>query len=342
MPSGLGCAEGAVGPMGDNPPCKRGRRSFASPFHVLVVGMLLVVPAAGCEGQDVQTSQEHRLLSDLEILAADTMEGRRTGTEGNARARRFLLNRMQEEGISPLGATGFQHSFSFAPSAGGAEVQGVNLAAMVEGRSRPGLWMVITAHYDHLGARDGEIFNGADDNASGTTALLHLASHFRQHPLEHSILFLFLDAEEMGLQGARAFVRNPLVPLDSVVLNVNLDMVSRSPVGELYVAGTYHTPELRPRVQAVPARDGVTLLFGHDRPDLPPGDDWTLSSDHGPFHEAGIPFLYFGVEDHPGYHDPSDTFHDITPHFYEAAVGLMGDVIRSLDPQAPELLTLKR
>ncbi|MEX2527805.1 MAG: M20/M25/M40 family metallo-hydrolase, partial [Gemmatimonadota bacterium] len=317
-------------------------RSIASPLHILALGILLVAPVAACHGQDVRTLPESRLLSDLESLAADAMEGRRTGTTGNALARQFLLNRLEEEELSPLGTSGFEHPFPVVRSDGADEVQGVNLAAAVEGRSRPGLWTVITAHYDHLGVREDEVFNGADDNASGTAALLHLASHFRQHPPMHSILFLFVDAEEMGLQGARAFIQHPLISLDSVVLNVNLDMVSRSPEGELYVAGTHHTPALRARVQAVPPGDGVTLLFGHDSPDLPPGDDWTLSSDHGPFHQAGIPFLYFGVEDHPGYHHPSDTFENVTPRFYQAAVGTIGDIIRSLDPQLPELLALKR
>jgi Zn-dependent M28 family amino/carboxypeptidase len=118
---------------------------------------------------------------------------------------------------------------------------------------------------------------------------------------------------------------------------VNMDMVSRSEAGELYAAGTYHYPFLFPLVERVAERAPVTLLTGHDRPDLPPGDDWTLSSDHGAFHEVGIPFIYFGVEDHPGYHNPTDTFENITPEFYVRAVTTVLDFVREADAELAEI-----
>src|SRR5690606_17653456 len=157
----------------------------------------------------------------------------------------------------------------------------------------------------------GEIYHGADDNASGSAALLELARHFAASPPRNSVVVAALDAEEMGLRGARAFVANPPIPLDSILLNVNMDMVGRNAAGELYVAGTYHCPFLGGLVDAVAGRSGVTLLRGHDEPTLPAGDDWTLASDHGAFHAEDIPFLYFGVEDHPDYHRPTDTFENI-------------------------------
>jgi len=77
----------------------------------------------------------------------------------------------------------------------------------------------------------------------------------------------------------------------------------------------------------------VTLLAGHDRPDLSPGDDWTHASDHGPFHEAGIPFLYFGVEDHEDYHRPTDTFANIDADFLLRAVETVRHAVELLDAE---------
>ena len=116
-----------------------------------------------------------------------------------------------------------------------------------------------------------------------------------------------------------------------MVLNVNLDMVSRNERDELYVAGTYHYPSLLPLVQRLAGEAPVTLRTGHDRPDLPSGDDWTLLSDHGPFHRAGIPFLYFGVEDHEDYHMPTDTFDKIDADFFVRAVETVRRALRALD-----------
>ena len=278
-----------------------------------------------------------QLLESLSVLAHDSMEGRRTGSEGSERAQRYLLDRYDGLGLAPVAGARTQ-SFSFTSRRDSEEYEGLNILGKVEGTVHPERYVVVTAHYDHLGMQDGEIFNGADDNASGSAALLALAAYFLETPPEHSIVFAALDAEEMGLQGARAFITDPPVPLQQVIMNVNLDMISRSEVDELYAAGTYHYPFLTPLVEEVAAEAPVRLLMGHDSPDLPPGDDWTMASDHGPFHEAGIPFIYFGVEDHPGYHHPSDTFQNITPGFYVNAVETVLDFLLVVDREAEAIL----
>jgi Zn-dependent M28 family amino/carboxypeptidase len=237
---------------------------------------------------------------------------------------------MAARGLAPVGPE-FEHPFPF--SANGSEIEGVNLLGMVVGTERPEDFLVITAHYDHLGIRDGEVFNGADDNASGTSALLALASHFASARPRHSVLFAALDAEEMGLRGSREFIADPPVPLGAILLNVNMDMVSRSQAGELYVAGTFHYPFLAPLVSRIQSEAKVTLLVGHDTPNLPSGDDWTFASDHGPFHQAGIPFVYFGVEDHPGYHAPTDDIGEITPEFFVEATQTVLAFVRLADEE---------
>jgi Zn-dependent M28 family amino/carboxypeptidase len=318
-------------------------------MHLLRVGTLLGLTAVSACASPQQTPADRtqgtavvasgidhaQLITDIRVLSADSMEGRRTGTPGNERARAYLLERFAEIGMAPLGDS-FEHRFRFVPRGETAELDGVNLVGYVRGTSHPDRYLVVTAHYDHLGIRNGEIYSGADDNASGTAGLLALARHFIDEPPAHSVIFLATDAEEMGLQGARAFVAAPPVPREALRFNVNMDMISRNERDELYAAGTYHRPWLVPLIERIAAAAPVTLLMGHDRPDLPPGDDWTHASDHGPFHDAGIPFLYFGVQDHPDYHRPTDVFENIDPDFFGRAVETVRRAVREIDEELEE------
>jgi len=283
-----------------------------------------------------------RLHRDASILAADSMEGRRVGTPGNAAARAWLIGRLQEIGVEPLGvgegegeatpgSGGFGVTFPAVIGGDNTPVEGVNLVGRIPGSSPDGPVIVLGAHYDHLGVRDGEIFNGADDNASGTSGALAIAEQLVAQRPSHTVIVALFDGEEGGLRGARAFVGNPPLPLDRIALMINMDMVGRNDAGELYAVGTYHRPGLEPLVAAVAADAPVTLLMGHDRPDLPPGDDWTNASDHGPFHQQGVPFLYFGVEDHADYHQPTDTADRLQPAFHAAAVETVLRVLEAAD-----------
>ena len=333
--------------MTSNAPAPRSRRGrghrLRSPATVWTLALVLgaaACPAPEAVSLDPRTDtriDREQLLRDIQILAHDSMEGRRAGTPGIERARRFLLPAFRERGLQPVNGA-WTHEFQGTVRNDGGPLEGVNIMGMVPGTEHPERFLVVTAHYDHLGIRNGEIYNGADDNASGTSALLAIGEYLARNPLRHSVLFLALDAEEMGLQGARAWVADPSVGPDAVVMNVNMDMISRSEVGELYAAGTYHYPFLRPLVEKVARTERLTLLMGHDRPDLPPGDDWTMASDHGAFHEQGIPFIYFGVEDHPGYHNPTDTFENITPDFYVAAVETVLDFLLAADREGEMIL----
>lgn len=263
------------------------------------------------------------LLDDVRVLAADSMAGRAVGSEGGRMARDHIVARLRQMGYSPALDT-------FAVSRRDGEVEGVNVRVEVAGTEVLDRYVVVTAHYDHLGVRNGEVFNGADDNASGTAGLLALAADLRADAPRHAFVLVFTDAEEGGLQGARHFVAAPPVPLDAVILNVNLDMVAHSDA-ELWVSGTHPWPALRPLVEGVEPVAPVTLRFGHDTPDDAGADNWIMASDHGPFHEAGVPFLYFGVADHPDYHRATDDVETIDPVFYRAAVQTIGRVLRAAD-----------
>ncbi|MEQ8403530.1 MAG: M28 family peptidase [Oceanicaulis sp.] len=276
-------------------------------------------------------------LRDVCVLSHDAMAGRLVGTEGNALARDYLVERYAALGLEPVGES-FVHPFDFQrpvdfrdPDGERETLTGYNLIAVVPGADRSKA-MAVTAHYDHVGpGEDNEIFNGADDNASGVGALLAIAAHFTANPPEHDVLIIAFDAEEGGLNGARAFVEAPPEAAAPVALNFNVDMLGYSPDGDVWAAGTYHTPALLPVVEAAAAVSPLALKAGYDRPDGDPRNDWTLLSDHGPFHVQGIAFLYLGVEDHEHYHQPSDEFEIIDPDFYAGAVTTAVDLAERLD-----------
>lgn len=282
--------------------------------------------AVSVGAQGIASADTAALMKTVRILAADSMEGRRAGTPGGARARRYLLERLTALGVAPL-AGGYEQAFPLTRDSG----RGVNLLGTISG-GRPGeAFIVLSAHYDHVGIRRGEIYNGADDNASGVAALLAIAESLTKTPLGHPVLIALFDAEEGGLSGARAFVANPPVARERIAMNLNLDMVGHSESGELWVAGATHHPAFRAVLDSVAAMAPVVLKIGHDRTGIPGEQDWTGSSDHGPFHAAGIPFLYFGVEDHKDYHKSTDDPETLTPEFFGKAVATVEAALRRVD-----------
>jgi putative aminopeptidase FrvX len=278
-----------------------------------------------------QEINRETLLGDIQYLSSDELAGRKPLTQGNYAAAQFIRDRFKALGLTSQ-YRNYTQFFSLKADRGRGEVlgQGSNIVGFLPGQESDKL-IVVTAHYDHLGTSEaGQIYNGADDNASGTAGLLALADYFMRHKPRASMLFVALDAEEMGLQGARALVRDFPFPLENVLVNINMDMISRSEQNELYAAGTRHYPQLERMLQIASKDAGVKLRFGHDEPGTG-ADDWTHASDHAAFHEKGIPFVYFGVEDHPDYHKPSDIFDHIDVDFYYQAVHLIAKCVRELD-----------
>jgi Zn-dependent M28 family amino/carboxypeptidase len=273
-------------------------------------------------------AEEDQALRDVRILSADEMEGRAPGTRGSARARAFLLERFRQLGLKPAYAA-LEQPFFY--TIGGERRSGVNLVGQIDGTGTSDKVLVVTAHYDHLGVRRGKVFNGADDNASGVAGLLAIAASFRRLPPEHTVIFAALDAEETGHGGARMFVLRPPLPLSRIGLNLNLDMLSKSSRGELYAAGGYHFPGLRPWLDRLQASAPVHLKQGHDGPPWSGRADWTSESDHHQFHRKGIPWVYFGVEDHAEYHEPTDDYATIPTAFFLKSIVTVVKAARLFD-----------
>ena len=292
-----------------------------------ISGAALAVMLTACGGEQLYKPERFSAKPTLEIteaLSADSLQGREVGTAGNAKARAMIVARFEELGLLKDGPS-YEHPFkygAFADPESGQDTTpnktGINLIAYLPGTEGPERSMVVTAHYDHIGIIDGEIHNGADDNASGVAALLAVAEYFSKNPPKHDVAFIAFDAEEDGFGGARAFITEPPVPLDIISFNLNLDMIARGDNELLWASGTHHWPEMKPIVEAVAADAPVTLKMGFDEGDG--REDWTLLSDHMVFFRAGIPHLYLGVEDHVDYHEPSDDFDKIDQDWFLRSV----------------------
>jgi Zn-dependent M28 family amino/carboxypeptidase len=277
-----------------------------------------------------------QIMSDIRRLADDSMRGRRVGTPENAKARDFLAARFDALGLETVAGMRIQKWTSASRRAGTDSIRGANVLGMIKGTKTPEEYIVVSAHFDHLGVGrpvDGDsTYNGADDNGSGTVALLALARHFMQARPAHSILFALVDGEESGELGSRAFVAAPPVALEKILIDVNMDMVGRNIHNELYAAGPSKYPQLRPLVEGsvACAPAPIILKIGHDSAGR---DDWTNQSDQGAFHAKGIPFVYFGEEDHPDYHRPGDSADHLMPAFLVNAARLVADFVHRFDAQ---------
>ncbi len=275
------------------------------------------------------------LLDDLAYIASPDRKGRLVGSEGNAQARTFIQNRFQALGLSYYG-TSYAQSFSDTTS----RASGTNLVGYLTGSQHPNSAILISAHFDHIGSRNGSVCPGADDNASGTAAVLQLAAYFKAHPPAHTLIFALFDGEEQGLWGSEAFASQPPIPLAQIDLVYNLDMIAMGTQGRIFVGGT--------SLSAYPATTNTflrtTLIqgFGSSKVKVVPDfETYDAQSDQHPFRLRGVPFLFFCVgDDSPYYHTPKDTFESIPKVFYWATVEAILDTLLRLDatPSLPALI----
>ncbi len=161
--------------------------------------------------------------------------------------------------------------------------------------------VVVGAHYDHIGIKHGHIYPGADDNASGTAALLEIAEAFSDMPIRprRSILFIAFTAEELGLLGSEYYVNHPWVPLSRTVAMINLDMIGRNEENQVTVIGSNRSPELQAINEAANREIGLTLLYN--------GEKYFSRSDQANFARNGIPVIFYNTDTHEDYHQPTDT-----------------------------------
>ncbi len=292
--------------------------------------MLMPFTILSQECSEINKKRVSRLQEDIITLASDEMEGREPGTNGEIKARDYLISRMREIGLNPKGKDGFIQAFTYFE--GEAAIKAHNVVGFIDNGAQK--TVVITAHYDHLGYGGAsskykgprQIHNGADDNASGTAALLELAHIIKNNEIkEHNnFLFIAFSAEEKGLLGSKYYVMNPSLNLNEINYILNMDMLGRMEPGmALTIEGLGSSLIWESSIKEIEC-DAFPLTL-KKRENGP--------SDHAPFYEAGIPSLHFWTGKHDDYHKPSDDAEKINFEAESQIISFIEALIFLIDPK---------
>ncbi|KGJ95897.1 M20/M25/M40 family metallo-hydrolase [Colwellia psychrerythraea] len=281
------------------------------------------------------------VLEHLKTLSSDEFSGRKFSSKTIIHSQSYLVATLEELGVSAF-KNNYRHSFQ--QSGLFQNKQGTNIIGYVPGTLYRDRYIVLSAHYDHLGIKRNKIYNGADDNASGTAALLHYAKLLKQAPLKHSIILLFTDGEEVNLLGAKAFINDQESLLTNFKLNINLDMIAGSKRTKRLRFISKNMDKILPSHNLAQFINFQSYLKENSNVNLTAGfkrsrgvgssinrTNWLMASDHGVFNKAGIPFIYFGVGVHKNYHSERDDYANINHDFYLSAVDVIFQQLSFLD-----------
>ncbi len=286
-----------------------------------------------------------QLQKHLTFLASDSLKGRDTGSEGQKIAAKYVAKEFEKYGLKPIvknadsSFTYFQTYFLQRLKAFGGRytyqainprtkgkidsVSTENVLGFIEGTDLKEQVIVLTAHLDHIGLdANGKINNGADDDGSGTVAILELAQAFSRaknagNGPRRSILFMTVTGEEKGLLGSKFFVENPIFPLSKIVCNLNIDMIGRTdPEHEgkpdyIYLIGSDKLSSTLHQISET-ANNEHTMLemdYTYNNPDDP--NRFYYRSDHYNFAEKKIPVIFYFRGVHADYHQPTDDIEKI-------------------------------
>ena len=197
-------------------------------------------------------------------------------------------------------------------------IAGQNVMAYIEGNDKKDELVIVSAHYDHLGKRANDVYNGADDNGSGTVTVIELAEAFKiaadeGHRPRRSILFLFVTGEEKGLLGSKYYAENPVFPIANTVANVNIDMVGRTDNNYadnsdyIYVIGSDRISMDLHNINERINQEYTQITLDYKYNDEKDRNRYYYRSDHYNFAKKGIPSIFFFSGVHEDYHRTSDT-----------------------------------
>jgi Zn-dependent M28 family amino/carboxypeptidase len=270
----------------------------------------------------MNTITASELKTHLYIVAADSMEGRETGSTGQKKAGQYLISQYKKNNISfPKGATSF---FQNVPAEalnkryGDKLNSSENIWAFIEGSEKPDEVIVVSAHYDHVGVKNGDVYNGADDDGSGTVALLEIAQAFEiakkeGHGPKRSILFFHATGEEHGLLGSSYYSEHPLFPFENTITDINIDMIGRRDVEHantnnyVYLIGADRLSSDLDAICTLANAKYTKMDIDYKYNDLADPNHFYERSDHYNFAKHAIPsvFIFNGV--HADYHKKTDT-----------------------------------
>jgi Zn-dependent M28 family amino/carboxypeptidase len=296
--------------------------------------LLLIASAFSCESTHplvsgdnsdptkyIKVITEKDLKTMLYVVASDEMEGRETGSKGQKKAGLYMIEQYKKNGVSfPKGANDYYQPVpaAFLNAKRNENLpDSENIWAYIEGSEKPNEVLVISAHYDHVGIKNGDIYNGADDDGSGTVAVMEMAKAFAKakkdgHGPKRSILFLHVTGEEHGLHGSRYYSENPLFPIANTIADINIDMIGRRDVEHaqtnnyVYVIGADRlSSDLHNAVVSQNEKyTKVALDFKFNDPKDP--NHFYERSDHYNFAKHGIPAVFFFNGVHEDYHGKGD------------------------------------
>jgi hypothetical protein len=293
---------------------------------------------------------EKNLRTHVGTLASEQYAGRRTGERGAELAAEYIENQFKKSGLKPgTGNNGYRQNFTFTPAVEpGKEKKtftGINIIGVLPGQD-PILSsevVVFGAHYDHLGlggqgslsTDSTAVHHGADDNASGSSALIELARMLSALKTnKRTVVFIAFSGEEEGLFGSKHYVNNPTFPLEKTIAMLNMDMVGRLKDGKLTVGGIGTAKEWKAIVEEINSTRNSPngkKINGPVRFNLQLSEDGFGPSDHASFYGKQIPVLFFFTGTHVDYHKPSDTAEKINYVGLGDVAGYVLDIFRALD-----------
>lgn len=292
----------------------------------------LAVSLVGCKAQQprdiadanpmeyANTITVEELKDHLYTFASDEFMGRDTGEPGQKMAAEYLKTEYKNLDIaSPLGGDDYYQEVPGSYFTRGEIKDTENVLAYIKGSSMPEEVLVISSHYDHVGVDDeGNIYNGADDDGSGTVAILEIAEAFKKaqedgYTPKRSILFLNVTGEEKGLVGSKFYSENPVFPLANTVANLNIDMIGR--IGEgmessgdyVYLIGSDKLSTELHEISEEANNKYMNLNLDYTFNDENDPNRFYYRSDHYHFAKNDIPIIFYFNGVHEDYHKPTDT-----------------------------------
>jgi len=256
----------------------------------------------------------------LYVYASDEFEGRNTGEPGQKKAVEYLKDYYIDQGIpSALEDTYFQTVPESFFRAGSGIKASENVVAFIKGSTKPEEYVVISAHLDHVGVRDdGEVFNGADDDGSGTVGVLEIAEAFNKaveagYRPQRSIVFLHVTGEEKGLYGSRYYAENPIFPIENTVADLNIDMIGRVDDAHkdnenyVYLIGSDKLSTQLDSISTAVNNKYMNIDLDYTYNDENDPNRFYYRSDHYNFAKQGVPIIFYFNGTHEDYHRVSDT-----------------------------------
>jgi Zn-dependent M28 family amino/carboxypeptidase len=266
----------------------------------------------------VNTINTLDLKTHLEEVSSDKYNGRKTGEVGHNEVCNYIRSYYQSQQVSAPKT--HPNYFQKVPK----EIlpddlnDSQNIIGYIEGSEFPNEYVYIAAHSDHEGIIKGEIYNGADDNGSGTAAVLEMAEAFSKAKSEgngpkRSIVFLHVTAEEVGLHGSRYYINNPVFPLENTVATLNIDMIGRTDTRHenndeyIYLIGADRMSTELHYIAEEANRTFTNLDLDYTFNDEGDVNRYYYRSDHYNFALKGIPVIFFFNGEHEDYTQPTDT-----------------------------------